>query len=132
MNRDIKKIALHLIKKYNTQNPFEIAETVCFHGVYPESKGLTFYPGNSVQVGTGESHSHKFCLTHNLFRVFHGYRLSFCIFLSSAFARAWNRPRLHCSGARCPGYFIFLRSLPYQRPVPSPNHVSLWLLLLSF
>lgn len=26
MNRDIKKIALHLIKKYNTQNPFEIAD----------------------------------------------------------------------------------------------------------
>lgn len=28
MNRDIKKIALHLIKKYNTQNPFEIADSL--------------------------------------------------------------------------------------------------------
>lgn len=26
MNRNIKKIALHLIKKYNTQNPFKIAD----------------------------------------------------------------------------------------------------------
>lgn len=28
MNRDIKKIALHLIKKYNTQNPFKIADAL--------------------------------------------------------------------------------------------------------
>jgi len=26
LNRNIKKIALHLIKKYNTQNPFKIAD----------------------------------------------------------------------------------------------------------
>lgn len=28
MNRDIKKIALHLIKKCNTQNPFKIADAL--------------------------------------------------------------------------------------------------------
>lgn len=28
MNRDIKKIALHLIKKYNAQNPFKIADAL--------------------------------------------------------------------------------------------------------
>jgi Zn-dependent peptidase ImmA (M78 family) len=28
LNRDIKKIALHLIKKYNTQNPFKIADAL--------------------------------------------------------------------------------------------------------
>ena len=38
MNRDIKKIVLSLIKKYNTQNPFRLADSLknriyyWFHG----------------------------------------------------------------------------------------------------